>query len=146
MNRRKLAVSIYDFYRAIRRASPLTIGEYNELSILSLLHRDGQQRVTAIAEREGLTQPGATTILRRLAEQGLITQIGDKADARVTLAVITPAGIAQLESVEQARTRQLEQVIEQLSPVDEQALEAAETAMKDMTNIIRDSKGVAGDE
>lgn len=136
-------MNMYEFYRAVRRVSPYTIGEYNELSILSLLQRNGPHRVTAIAEQEGLTQPGATTILRRLTEQGLVKQASDKADARVTLATITPAGIARLENIERMRTGQLEAAISRLPPGDQQALDRANAAIKEMTRIIRDEEEVA---
>lgn len=132
----ELASTIYELYRTIRRGSPFTVGDYNDLSILSLLRQSGSLRVTVIADRTGLTQPGVTTILRRLEARGDVTLAADESDARATLVTVTTTGAARLSAMEKHRVDQLSSALCQVSDRDANKLRDAQSAIHALTQLI----------
>lgn len=132
----QLASTLYDLYRTVRRVSPFTVGDYNDLSILSLLRQSGSLRVTTIADQTGLTQPGVTTIVRRLEARGDVTQATDESDARATLITVTATGAARLSGMEKHRIDQLKAALGRIDERDAEKLRAAEQAIRTFTNLI----------
>ena len=68
----------------------------SEGSVLSTLC-DAPQRITALAELEGLAQPTVTIMVKRLEERGWVARDKDTGDGRVVVVSITPAGREALE-------------------------------------------------
>jgi DNA-binding MarR family transcriptional regulator len=89
------------------------------LSVLNVVSTVGPQRMSQLAERERITQPGMTGVIHRLARAGLIRRTTDPADGRIVLVTATPQGRALLVDRQAARMQAL---VEQLSrlPVSEQ--------------------------
>jgi len=54
-------------------------------------------RITDLAAREGVTQPGITRLVNRLEERGWVTRETDPADGRAVLATLTADGRATFE-------------------------------------------------
>ena len=63
----------------------------SESSLLVTL-RSGPQRITALAEIEGLAQPTVTVIVKRLEERGWVAREHPADDGRVVLVSLTAAG------------------------------------------------------
>ena len=66
-----------------------------------LLHRDGPQRPTQIAELTGLTSGGATKLITRLENAGLVVREGGTipADGRAVVVSLTRLGRQKAEEV-----------------------------------------------
>src|ERR1700685_118558 len=63
---------------------------------LASIERSGPQRLTALAAREGVTQPAMTQLISRLEDAGQVRRESDPDDGRGVLATITDAGRAAL--------------------------------------------------
>src|ERR1700753_1062748 len=63
----------------------------SESSLLATL-RGGPQRITALAELEGLAQPTVTVLVKRLEERGWVVREHPAEDGRVVLVSLTAAG------------------------------------------------------
>lgn len=81
----------------------VTRSEGSMLSTLSC----APQRITALAELEGLAQPTVTIMVRRLEERGWVSREGDAGDGRVVLVSITTAGREALEGFREHYRAQL---------------------------------------
>jgi DNA-binding MarR family transcriptional regulator len=74
----------------------LTINDYGCLLALSRAGEEGMRRVDLANELQ-LSPSGITRLLDRLEDQGLVGKGECKADARVSYAVLTEAGLAKLK-------------------------------------------------
>src|SRR3954453_8380422 len=74
-------------------------------ALLTLRRLDdrGPMRITDLAAAERVTQPTMTTLVARLAQEGLVSKTRDAADARAVLVELTDAGRAQLLQVRPRR-------------------------------------------
>ena len=79
---------------AKRACWTLTRSEGSVLSTLSA----APQRITTLAELEGLAQPTVTIMVKRLEERGWVERCRDDCDGRVVVVSITPQGSEALES------------------------------------------------
>ena len=59
---------------------------------LATLERSGPRRLTALAVREGVTQPAMTQLIARLQDSGLVDRAADPADGRVVQVRLTDEG------------------------------------------------------
>jgi DNA-binding MarR family transcriptional regulator len=60
--------------------------------VLSILQKDGPQRVGELARTSRTTQPGVTRLVGQLEETGLVRRDRDAEDSRATVVSITAAG------------------------------------------------------
>ena len=100
------------------------------LSALSRLDALGSLRITELAEREQLTQPGMTTLINRLEDAGLAVREPDPTDGRAVRVSITPAGAARVLAHRDARAALIRARVAQLSDDDQVALIAALPALR----------------
>ncbi len=108
---------------------------------LATLEQSGPWRLTALAAREGVTQPAMTQLVGRLAEAGLAERCADPADGRVVQVQITPAGREFVERRRQVRAERLSGLLTRLQPADQAALAAALPAIRALTSADRDGTG-----
>lgn len=73
----------------------------SEVSVLATL-RDGPQRISALADAEGLAQPTVTLLVGRLEERGWVRRERTDEDGRVVLVRLTVAGEEVLDGVLQS--------------------------------------------
>ena len=102
------------------------------LSVLATL-RSGPRRVTDLAACEFVSQPGMTTLVSRLEDEGWARRIPDPTDGRAVNVVITKAGERMLEEAIAARTEVLRKRIARLSPEERRALADAIAALGTLT-------------
>jgi DNA-binding MarR family transcriptional regulator len=69
----------------------------SEGSVLTSISQ-APQRITALAELEGLAQPTVTILVKRLEERGWVARGKDPDDGRVVVVSLTDAGRDALES------------------------------------------------
>jgi DNA-binding MarR family transcriptional regulator len=77
----------------------ITTDQYNVLRILRGVHPEGHPR-HEIARRMIHRAPDVTRMLDRLVKRKLIARVRDSNDARLSIARITPAGLALLKRID----------------------------------------------
>jgi DNA-binding MarR family transcriptional regulator len=105
---------------------------------LATLERSGPRRLTALAAREGVTQPAMTQLVARLQDTGLVERVPDPADGRVVQVCITAEGQAMLAGRRAVRAERVAALLERLSPDEQAALAAALPAMDALASAQRD--------
>jgi DNA-binding MarR family transcriptional regulator len=105
---------------------------------LATLDRGGPRRLTALAAREGVTQPAMTQLVARLQDAGLVERVADPADGRVVQVRITAEGQAMLARRRAVRAGRVALLLARLSPDQQAALAAALPAMDALANAQRD--------
>src|SRR3984957_6758293 len=73
-------------FRWIRPPSGLSL---TAAATLATRDRGGPRRLTALAAREGVTQPAMPQLVARLQDAGLVERVADPADGRVVQGRIT---------------------------------------------------------
>ncbi|MEJ1921374.1 MarR family winged helix-turn-helix transcriptional regulator [Microbacterium sp. KHB019] len=89
---------------------------------LTLLEREPDQRVGALARASRTTQPGMTRLLGELERAGLVSRSPDASDSRATVVDITDAGRTALEEWREAFRRTLAPRFADLDAADWDAL------------------------
>jgi DNA-binding MarR family transcriptional regulator len=123
-----------------RRGAPAQISS-TSITTLDTLAYSGPLRITELADREGVSQPGMTTLVQRLVTGGFAERRPDATDGRATLVAITPAGHEVLAERRTARSAALRSLIERLPVEHQAALEAAVDALHALTQITTDGEG-----
>ena len=121
-----------------RRKGPTHMSA-TSVTTLDTLHRDGPLRISELAVREGVSQPGMTTLVNRLAGEGLAERVEDPRDGRATLVRITEAGQRVLADRHAERTQAILGDIRQLSPRHRASLATALDALRELSG--QSSKG-----
>lgn len=112
----------------LRRQMPQAVSG-STITTLDRLAADGPSRVSELAVREGMTQPGATLLVNRLTEAGYAERVADPTDRRAVLVRITGRGRALLADRNAARAQVLRARLADLSDEDQQAIMAALPAL-----------------
>jgi DNA-binding MarR family transcriptional regulator len=94
-------------------------------STLDLLLRSGAQRLTALAEREAVSQPAMTGLVSRLQAAGLVVRRADPSDGRAVLVELTAAGRALIEGRRARRAAAMEGLLDLLDPGERARFNAA---------------------
>ncbi|HLN71553.1 MAG TPA: MarR family transcriptional regulator [Streptosporangiaceae bacterium] len=121
-------------FRSLSPASGLSL---TAAATLATLERSGPDRLTGLAVREGVTQPGMTQLIARLQDAGLAERAADPADGRVVQVRITADGRAMLARRRAVRASRLALLLDRLSPDERNALAAALPAMDALANAQR---------
>jgi DNA-binding MarR family transcriptional regulator len=103
-----------------------------EVGLLSTLS-GGPQRITALAELEGLAQPTTTTMVKQLEQRGLVKRARQADDGRVVLVNLTEAGTVTLEDY---RSRVRAMLGTYLSEIPDEQVEALAAASNALTELI----------
>ena len=82
----------------------------------------GPIRLTALAAKEGISQPSMTQLIQRLERLGLVTRLADPDDGRAALIGITRDGQALLDDRKRIRRERLTRCLATLTPEEETAL------------------------
>ncbi|HEX4443145.1 MAG TPA: MarR family transcriptional regulator [Galbitalea sp.] len=100
------------------------------LSALSRLETSGALRVTELSAREGLTQPGMTTLINRLEDAGLAVREADPLDGRAVRVSITSAGRERVVDHRTTRAARIAVRISELPPAEQESLFSALAALE----------------
>lgn len=109
----------------IRSLNTVNVMSRSASGTLATLERGGPARLTALAAREGVTQPAMTQLVSRLQEAGLVRREPDPDDGRVVRVVITDEGRAVLAARRAERTQRLAVLLARVSPEHRATLAAA---------------------
>jgi DNA-binding MarR family transcriptional regulator len=117
-----------------RRGMPSRMSP-TSITTLDSLEHSGPLRITDLADLQGVTQPGMTTLVNRLAADGYAERFADPTDGRAALVRITPAGRQVLAERHAARSAAISDAISQLPAEHQRALSAAAEALRALTHI-----------
>ena len=112
------------FSRLAARRSEVGVGTVS-WRVVATIQRHGPLRLSEIAERERVSRPTATTVIKRLEEEGLVDRAADPDDSRSSLISTTAQGSAQLAVWRQQLAGGVGGLLEQLPAEDLAALERA---------------------
>jgi DNA-binding MarR family transcriptional regulator len=84
--------------------------------------REGPIRLTALAAKEGVSQPSMTQLIQRLERLDLVARLADPDDGRAALIGITERGQALLNDRKRMRRERLKALMATLTPEEESAL------------------------
>ncbi|GAA4538336.1 MarR family winged helix-turn-helix transcriptional regulator [Pseudonocardia xishanensis] len=90
--------------------------------VLAALDENGEQSLTVLTGRLGVSKPTASRQVSRLSRAGLVDVRPDVRDSRSVVVSLTPEGLAQREVVRQARLRPLHAVLEGWPQADRETL------------------------
>jgi DNA-binding MarR family transcriptional regulator len=125
----------------LRRQVPAAVSS-STITTLDTLHAHGPLRVSELAEREAVSQPGMTTLINRLEAAGQAVRTPDPTDGRAALVAITEEGRAILRERHSSRVALLVEELMDLDPADRAALVAAVPAIDRLitrTSITKES-------
>jgi MarR family 2-MHQ and catechol resistance regulon transcriptional repressor len=126
-----LADSLASFYGHAMRPSSRLIGEFERLDLSFTQFKaltaaaDGEPTVKALAERLGLSLPGASRAVDQLARRGLLDRREDVDDRRCKRLSITDAGRELVHRLDDARRDALEAFAQGIDPAQRERLLAA---------------------
>jgi DNA-binding MarR family transcriptional regulator len=123
------AVALEQAVSWIRRALRPAGWNVIALSTLDAVDRSGPMRITDLASRERITQPGMTGVVARLESAGYVRRSPDPTDGRATLVEMTPDGRAFLRDLRRRRAETLTMHLSSLAPEHQRALLDAATAL-----------------
>jgi DNA-binding MarR family transcriptional regulator len=126
---RALAVGVDRLVSWLRRQTPTTVSS-STITALDRLRVEGPLRVSELAVREGMTQPGVTMLVNRLADAGYAERVADPTDRRAALVRVTAAGEAVLTDRQTVRAELLRERLAELSDDDQRLLSAALPAIE----------------
>jgi DNA-binding MarR family transcriptional regulator len=89
---------------------------------LNRVCREGPIRLTALAAKEGVSQPSMTQLIQRLERQGLVARLADPDDGRAALIGITECGKKLLDDRTRLRRERLKALLATLTAEEESAL------------------------
>ncbi|HLH66072.1 MAG TPA: MarR family transcriptional regulator [Solirubrobacteraceae bacterium] len=112
--------------------SPLPRGMRSVLFALS----SQPLRITQIAEQEGIGQPGATRMVKRLEHLGLVTRKRSSSDGRAVIVALSDRGRAELELMREQSRRVMRKVMRELDAQDLARLEQASEALQVLIDLI----------
>jgi DNA-binding MarR family transcriptional regulator len=104
------------------------------LGALFHLHKMGSSGVTDLGGHLGVTSAGASQMLDRLVQQGLIQRSEDPDDRRVKQIVLTEQGCQVLKDGIRARHEWLQNLSKILSPQEKDQISSALTLMIEKSN------------
>jgi DNA-binding MarR family transcriptional regulator len=115
-------------------ASPIPRGMSTMLTAL-----DGHpQRITELADREGLAQPTVTRMIVRLETLGLVTRERDRDDGRVVVVAITDKGHDELHKLRARFAEVLRESLEALPAEQLDDLHRGSAALQGLVDELRD--------
>ncbi|MFC7376760.1 MULTISPECIES: MarR family winged helix-turn-helix transcriptional regulator [unclassified Brachybacterium] len=127
-----LALVCSQFSRLAARRSEVGVGTVS-WRVVATIDRHGPLRLSEIADRERVSRPTATTVIKRLEEEGLVQRELDPDDSRSSLVSITDQGSAQLA---QWRTQLADGVGTLLDPLPAEDLDALDRAAEILARIV----------
>jgi DNA-binding MarR family transcriptional regulator len=121
---------VFRLYDLVRRHSPQLTTTLTQNSVLATLVTDGPQRMSALAEREGVRLPTMTNVVGRLERAGYLRRESDPDDRRVVMVSATPQARRDVARVRKAREAFLHERLARLSAKDQESISRALPALE----------------
>lgn len=137
----ELGAVLARLYSFLRRAILPKEMSLTQALALNTLRDLGPQRVTDLAQLEGVRQPTCTGLVNAMEAQGWVVRCVDEADKRVVLIELTEAGHAVLEAMSKARAAVFDRYLGTLSPNERDALAGAVPGLSKLIERGTDEQG-----
>jgi DNA-binding MarR family transcriptional regulator len=124
-----LAKVLEDLARLVRQLATAGNLSMTAASVLGRLMRDGPQRLTELANGEGVSQPGMTQLVTRLERDGFVRRTASSDDRRGVLVEVTDTGAELVARRRAQRAEALRHLLSLLDPDDQAAINAALPAL-----------------
>jgi DNA-binding MarR family transcriptional regulator len=118
----ELTTVIEDFNAIFIRLPSVRRLNFSTLSVLHTLSRQGPLRLTDLTATEQLGQPALTSLVAKLARDGLVDRRPDPRDGRAVLLSLTPDGQEIVRSRHEDRMTRLSGLAAQLNDQEREAL------------------------
>jgi DNA-binding MarR family transcriptional regulator len=123
--------------RLSRRLRPTAAGSAAGLTptktaVLLTVVRNGQIRISALAETENLNPTMLSRAISALVDAGILERSSDAGDRRAAWVQATPAGIELAQQVRRERTDAVNAAMESLADADRRVLEQALPALESL--------------
>lgn len=128
--RAELAQTLRELTLSFLRDAPRHDLSRAAAGVLSVLDRLGPQRITALAEREAVSQPSMTGLVQRLEAAGYLERSADPEDGRASLVSVTAKGVEALQARRRVHDRVIDDRLAELSAEDLRALAGAVPALQ----------------
>jgi DNA-binding MarR family transcriptional regulator len=102
---------------------------------LGTLRDLGPQRITDLAEIEGVRQPTCTGLINTMEEEGWVVRRVDESDRRAVVVELTRKGRDVLQSITDARTALLSGYLSTLSATERDAIAAALPGVQKLIDV-----------
>ncbi|TAN31037.1 MAG: MarR family transcriptional regulator [Actinomycetota bacterium] len=127
-----ISAALYSLLVSVARSMPRDLSRTG-VATLSRLEQSGPQRITRLAELEGVTQPTMTTLLDKLAHMGLVERHPDESDGRATLISLSRFGKSYLSQRQQIGTERIADLVSRLPSEQIQLLADALTSLTSLS-------------
>jgi DNA-binding MarR family transcriptional regulator len=111
--------------------------------VLSTLRDRGPQRVTDLADIEGIRQPTCTGLVNTMEAEGWVARTVDPSDRRAVVVELTSGGRAVLEEITNSRSVLLDRYLSELGNADRQALTAALPSLQRIIELGMESESTS---
>src|SRR6476469_2397405 len=98
---------------------------------------NGPQRITSLAELEGLAQPTMTLMVKRLEQQGLVRRGSQADDGRVVLVSLTGDGAAAVDNYRERASQRLREYLAGMTDAQVQGLANATEALDSLIGLLQ---------
>jgi DNA-binding MarR family transcriptional regulator len=142
----ELGAVLARLYSFLRRAILPKEMSLTQALALNTLRDLGPQRVTDLAQLEGVRQPTCTGLVNAMEAEGWVQRRVDEDDKRVVLIELTEAGNAILRSMSDARAAVLDRYLGALSQTERDGLAASLPGLSKLIERGIDEQSAAADE
>ncbi len=138
IERLDLAEQLVDVVVGLRRLTDPRSGlSLTAAATLATLAGGGPARLTDLAVAEGVSQPSMTSLIARLANQGLVARHADPHDGRVVVLSLTEDGARLLARRRAERSARLAGPLADLADADVAAIGAALPALARLVGALQ---------
>jgi DNA-binding MarR family transcriptional regulator len=131
----ELTTVIEDFNAIFIRLPSVRRFSFSTLSVLHTLSRKGPLRLTELTGTEQLSQPAITSLVAKLARDGLVDRRPDPRDGRAILLSLTSQGREIVRSRHAERITRLSRLVARLNDEEREALAGSVRALARMIEI-----------
>jgi DNA-binding MarR family transcriptional regulator len=109
-----------------------------QFSVLGALARQGQQRLSDLADREGLNPTMVSRVVAALERSGWVERTPDPGDGRAVVAGITAEGRRRYEQLQAERSALVQEYLDGLDAEDAARLAAALPVLEGLAEHLRE--------
>jgi DNA-binding MarR family transcriptional regulator len=111
-----------------------------QFSVLGALARNGEMRLSDLAERDGLNPTMVSRVVGALEKSGWVARSQHPDDGRAVLAEVTPAGRDLYERLQRERAALIDEYLGRLTAEQSRALEAALPLLEGLADHLLESQ------
>jgi DNA-binding MarR family transcriptional regulator len=116
-----IRLSLHDFNRYTRSAG-LSLGQ---MTVLMHLHYQGASEVSRFCDMMQITPAGASQMIERMVQQGVVQRVESPGDRRIRLVELTESGRRIVLECIAIRQAWVDQLVKALSPTEQESIFAA---------------------